>query len=371
MNNKNFETYIDYGSSKIRSVSINKNDYKNIFFYESDNYQNNSNTDDEIYKLISYVEKNTNEYLENINLMIDSSKMQAISLSLSKIFDGSILRNEDVKFLVQDARQQVLRNHFNKNIIHIIVKRYKIDNIEYSFLPENINCNVLSIDILFICLPKIYISQLKTFFSKYDVSINKIFCSSYVKSLSYKDNFDSIENICFVDIGFNKTSIIFYNNSEIIFFYILPMGSNNITKDIAKVLDLDLVNAEKIKLYFEKDKSFLIKNELSFETVLEIIISRVEEIFELTKKKIKLNVELDQFSNFSSVFIGQGSRILDNKSIKNYLSLAEIDIFHESRSNFCECIIKLNNDFNKQEVILIPKKQIKEGFFEKLFHFFR
>ena len=371
MNTKNFETYIDYGSSKFRSVSINKNDYKNTFFYESDKDQQNSNTDVEIQKLISFVEKNTNEYLENINLMIDSSKMQAISLSLSKTFDGSILRKEDVKFLVQDARQQVLRNHINKDIIHIIVKNYKIDNIEYSFLPKNINCNVLSIDILFICLPKIHIDQLKSFFIKYDISINQIFCSSYIRSLSYKDNFDTIGNICFVDIGFNKTSIIFYINSEITFFHVLPIGSNNITMDIAKVLDLDLVNAEKIKLYFEKDKSFLIKNGLSYEKVLEIILSRVEEILEFTKKNIKLNVELDQFCNFSSIFIGQGSGIFDNKSIKNFLSVLEIDIFHESRDNICECIIKLKNGSNKQEVVVVPKKQIKEGFFEKLFHFFR
>jgi cell division protein FtsA len=26
---------------------------------------------------------------------------------------------------------------------------------------------------------------------------------------------------------------------------------------------------------------------------------------------------------------------------------------------------------NKQEVVVIPKKQIKQGFFEKLFHFFK
>ena len=37
----------------------------------------------------------------------------------------------------------------------------------------------------------------------------------------------------------------------------------------------------------------------------------------------------------------------------------------------CQSGLKLLNGINKQEVVVVPKKQIKMGFFEKLFHFFR
>ena len=48
--------------------------------------------------------------------MIDSSEMLSIGISLSKKFDGSKLKKEDVQFLIQDAKQQILRNYLDKNI---------------------------------------------------------------------------------------------------------------------------------------------------------------------------------------------------------------------------------------------------------------
>ena len=72
---------------------------------------------------------------------------------------------------------------------------YKIDNIDYTFLPNNINCNLISLDILFICLPKNTIEYFKKQFLKFDISVNQIFCSTYAKSFNYKENLSLFENI--------------------------------------------------------------------------------------------------------------------------------------------------------------------------------
>ena len=39
--------------------------------------------------------------------------------------------------------------------------------------------------------------------------------------------------------------------------------------------------------------------------------------------------------------------------------------------DICESALKLTEGFNKQEVVITPKKQNKNGFFERLFHLFR
>ena len=370
MNNKNFEIYLDYGSSKIRCVAVNKNNLENKFFYESNYFYHNLNIETEIEKIISNIEKNTNEYLESINLTIDSPKMKSISLSLSKSFDGSTLKKDDVKFLIQDAKQQILRNHISQNIMHIIIRKYRIDNIEYTFLPEDINCNALSIDIIFVCLPKKIIIDLKKIFLKFDISINQIYCSSYVKSLNYKNNFDSIEDICFIDIGFNKTSIIFYSKNIINFFHTLPIGGNHITKDLSKILNLDLQTSEQIKLYFDKNKNILNEKKLSTNLVQKIIFSRIEEILELSVNSVKLNVKLDKSSQFKIILMGEGSRVLDNKCKNKISFLYKIDLLEETLEGICESALKLSNSLSKQEVLIAPKKQLNVGFFEKLFHLF-
>ena len=370
MINKKFEVYFDFGSSKIRASAFNINNEVDCFNYESNNFFDHTDIDKNIENIILNIEKKTEEYLETINLMVDSLEMLSISMSLSKNFDGSELKREDIQFLIKDAKQQISRSYPNQNIIHLIVRNYKINDIDYSFFPEGINCNLLSIEIFFICLPKKIIEYFKKIFFRFDISINKFFCSSYTKSINYKNNFPSINNISFIDIGFDRTSIISYNKDKINNYHTLPIGGNNITKDISKVLNIDLINAERIKLNLEEDEKFLIEKKLSDDLIQKIILTRIEEILELSIKLIKLNQNLEDSSQSQIFLIGGGSRVLD-KRFKNKISIKDnIKIWEETSQGICLTALKLNEGINKQEVAIIPKKQINKGFFEKLFHFF-
>ena len=57
------------------------------------------------------------------------------------------------------------------------------------------------------------------------------------------------------------------------------------------------------------------------------------------------------------------NRIICTKYVKSLVNLNDY--------NICELGLKVVEGLNKQEVVLIPKKQEKKGFFERLFHFFR
>ena len=377
MNNKNFNVCFDLGSSKIRAAAFNISDIKNSFYLESfcnSNFNTKNsdylNLESEIEKITLNLEKKTNEYLDSINLMIDTPEMFSVSLSLSKNFDNVKLKKEDVQFLIQDAKQQISKNYPDYNIMHIIIKNYKINNENFDFLSTEIDCNILSIDIIFICIPKKIIGDLKKIFSKFDVSIHQIFCSSYAKSLSYRENFKHNENVAFIDMGYNKTSINYYDKNNFIFFHTLPIGGNHITKDLSKILNIDLVIAEQIKLHFDTDKKILIEHNISLDLIRKIIFARIEEILELSIKSIGLNEDLVAINEFRLIVMGEGSKILDNK-FKDKISFSKkIDLLEETNLGICESALRISEGTNKKEVVIIPKKQTNVRFFEKLFHFF-
>ena len=83
--------------------------------------------------------------------------------------------------------------------------------------------------------------------------INKIISSSYAKSINYKDNLNLNGYTSFIDVGFNRTSIISYIDDKIISLDVLPIGGNHITKDISKILKIDLEQSEQIKLNFDQN----------------------------------------------------------------------------------------------------------------------
>jgi cell division protein FtsA len=369
MNNENFQTFFDCGSSKVRAGIFNKNNQKEVFYSESEFFTDSSSLELKIQNIISCFEKNTNEYLKNINLMIDSSKMLSIGISTSKKRDGSKLTHANVQFLVQEAKQQILKHYKDYNIAHIIINNYKIDNINHLSLPDEINCNFISLDILFICLPNELVLYFKNIFSKSNILINQIICSSYAKSINYKDKLNLSGNILFVDVGFNKTSIISCFNDKILSLDILPIGGNHITKDISKILEINLERAEQIKLNFDQNFKFKNNENISIEKLQKIIFARTEEILELSVKSAQSNSLL--LGQFKMVLMGDGSKILDNQ-YKDKISFSnDIDFLEETLETICQSGFKFGTRLNKQEVVMIAKKQIKQGFFEKLFHFFQ
>ena len=369
MNNKKFQTIFDFGSSRIRAGIFNRNNKVKAFYSESEFSTNQSNLQFKIEKIITNFEKDTNEYIDNINLMIDSPEMLSIGISISKKLDGSKLKKTNVQFLVQEAKQQILKYYMNYKIAHIIIKNYKIDDIDYSHLPGDINCNLISIDIFFICLPIELVLNLTNIFSKSNISINEIICSSYVKSISYKNYLNLTGYVSFIDVGFNKTSIICYFNGEIISLDVLPVGGHHITKDISKILDIDLEESEKIKLSFLQNYKLLNNENIFLEKLQKIIFARTEEILELSSRSIK--PKLFTLDKFKIVLTGGGSKILDNQSKKFFSSFNDINFFEEKVEDICQSGFNFGLAINKQEVVVIPKKPTKKGFFEKLFHFFR
>jgi len=71
MDNKNFQTYFDYGFSKIRAGAFNKNNQNESFYAESKFFTDHLNLELEIQKIITSFEKDTGEYIDNINLMVN------------------------------------------------------------------------------------------------------------------------------------------------------------------------------------------------------------------------------------------------------------------------------------------------------------
>ena len=368
MNSKNFQTFFDCGFSKVRAGTFNTNNNREAFYADSEFFTDKTNLDLKIQKIITSLEKESNEFIDNISLMIDSPKMLSINISLSKKLDGSKLKQANVQFLVQEAKQQILKYYENYNITHIIINNYKIDNVDYSYLPDEIKCDFISLDILFICLPTDLVLYFKNIFSKSNILIDQIICTSHAKSINYKNNLNLSGYVSFIDVGFNRTSIISYIDDKILSFDILPVGGNNITKDISKILEIDLERSEQVKISFNQNNKILNVENISIDTLQKIISARTEEILELCIRSIESNSLMVGQSKI--LLMGNGLKILDGLCKDKILYSNDIDPLEETLDDICKSGFNFTTGLNKQEVLVVPKKQIKQGFFEKLFHLF-
>ena len=168
-------------TNSIKSIFFKEFDCKTILNKKEINFQEAENI---IEKSIFEIEKLTGKFLNDIYLIVDTPDSLKFGISLLKKSDDKIIQEKDIKYLIQDGKQQILRSNINEDIIHIVVNNYVADGLEYKFLPLNKNYKKFSVNIEFICFPKILIKKFKELFNKYHISINRIICGKYVDSFN-------------------------------------------------------------------------------------------------------------------------------------------------------------------------------------------
>ena len=195
MSKKNFHIYLEFSHTELNIAAFNKInnklEYSNQKLYKS--YFNNNELNFDI--LQNFVEENIlkveeaiGEFVKDIYLMIETPQSTSINLSVLKNNEGNKITKQDVMYLIQDAKQQILKSNSAIEIIHIITENYNLDNMNHNFLPLDINCKKFSIDIKFICFPKDLLRNFEQLFLKQQIFINKFICSNYVKTFDFKNN---------------------------------------------------------------------------------------------------------------------------------------------------------------------------------------
>ena len=127
--------------------------------------------------------------------------------------------------------------------------------------------------------------------------------------------------VAVIDLGAATTSVAIYEEGDLQYVGVVPIGSNNITNDLAIVLAIAPDLAEEIKTRFitgsfHTDKSPAIKvgkhGERTFERkeVEDVVMARLEEIFDEIRKKLKA-AHYDQRLPEGIILTGGGAKMRD------------------------------------------------------------
>ena len=384
----NLDTIIDFGSKNLRLGVFDQSSER---IYSSnikiDDVLENENIDKALKKLVRDAEKELSTHLVDVNVLYDSTEFNFIDFSIKKSFDQPTLISKHYKSLVEEAKFIISENNFRDQVIHIDINNIIVDdNIKLETKFHDIKIKSLILEIKFICLKKSLIKNLSNKFKKNNLNILYIYCSSYVKSFFYKKSIDTRKYIIFLDIGYDRTSALFFNNNKLQFINSVPIGGNNITKDISKVLKLDISYSEDLKTKFNKNEteipfnkistndinlfSEISEKNISIDLLKQVIQARVDEIINISI------IQNNYFKNINSsekpkiIFIGNGSKLIsfiNNFNLKNAFS--ELIFFDESDIKICEAGINYHKS-DERSLISIEKKLKKTGFFEKFFNLF-
>lgn len=119
-----------------------------------------------------------------------------------------------------------------------------------------------------------------------------------------------------VDAGADKIDLSIFDKGYISYISSIPLGGNSITKDISICLKISRDEAEKLKIKYNTlkklgaEETIILKNsldnngEVNYNTLIDIMEARIEELFELIRGNLTENGYFDDIS--SVVLIGGG-----------------------------------------------------------------
>ena len=391
MRKDNYSTIIDFGSSELR-LGVFDDKFSKLFFQSKDISQKNNYEEylKSINFLIREAENKISTHLENITVLYDTPEIFTIDLSIKKKLDQKIIFKDICSSIILEANQLIKDCYINKKIIHLIIKKYIINDKEFLNIPHKIpKLNSVILEIKFICLPYNQYKNVFETFKKNNLKIINFFSSSLVKSFKYIDFFKENKFVAFLDIGLDRTTIIFFINQKLDCLNSIPIGGNNISKDISQIMKLSLDESEKLKKTFNKseidfsyneadssDNTDIIKKiigkDISIDLLKKVVLTRVEEIIELSFKGMNISENIAKLKDLNLVLIGNGSKIFNRNSfqIEDKYNFKEINFYEEDDLEICKASLMFEKKFKDEDPQNLKKNQKKPGIFHRFFNFF-
>ncbi len=384
MNKKKIYSIIDFGSSKIR-LSIHDNNLNEN--YSETILNNNTSISNgrckELEDLIKRTEKKISCLIEDVIILVDSSKLFSIDISLSRKLDSKDSFFKTFNTIALEAKH-IINSHYNNfDIVHITYEKYIInEKIYYEYFREDKKIDNLKIDFKLICFPKNLISSIENIFNNINIKIIKFYSSSYVKTDYYLKKLNQ-KKTSFLEIGYDRSTFLIYENERLRFIQSIPIGGHHITNDISKVFKISYLESEIIKKAFNKSETefsynkndlsnnFSVKDiidkKISINLLIKVILYRIQEILDFNFKKTKIDSLKLDLKDTNLFLIGDGSKLFNNNSfhLEDKFNFNSINFYSEIDNEICKAgLVFYHKDLDLRK---INKK--KQGIFERFFNF--
>ncbi len=280
-----------------------------------------------IQALLSEVEKISNKKINSVFINIGGSHLYVVPsdgiISVSRA--DQKISEEDIDRVLQAA--QAVNIPSNEQILNVFPREFVIDDQRNIKEPLGLTGIRLEAKVLLLCAFSPYYINLTQAVLNNKIQIDDIIPSPLASAASVLTPQQKEIGCALVDIGAATTSLAVFEEGELSHMAIFPIGSGNITNDIAIGLKIDFGIAENIKKEHgscilsdnKKEKSSLNRKKIeiidksspvsfSKKMLVDIIEPRVSEIFDLVNKELK-KIGRAQLLPAGIIITGGGAKI--------------------------------------------------------------
>ena len=238
--------------------------------------------------IVKKLENNLKTKITHVYVGVGGQSIRSVKSVNVKNLPVETTVSQDMINELMDANRNM--SYPEQEILDAATQEYKVDS-QYQIDPVGIQCTRLEGNFLNILWRKTFYRNLNKCFDNAGIAIAEMYLAPLALAESVLTTAEKRSGCMLVDLGADTTTVSVYSKNILRHLAVIPLGSNNITKDIAS-LQMEDKDAENMKIkygcaYTDNDdidntKKYPIDNDRSVDSrkFIEIVEARMLEIIE-------------------------------------------------------------------------------------------
>ena len=296
---KEFIVAIELGSSKMTGIAGQKNLDGSInvlavvkesssSFIRKGVVYNIDKTAQCLTSIIKKLENQLKTEITQVYVGVGGQSIRGVRNIISKDLPSETIVTQDMVIELMDANRNM--TYQDQEILDAAVQEYKVGS-QLQLDPVGIQATRLEGNFLNILERKSFYKNLNKCFETAGIRVAEMYLAPLALADSVLTEAEKRSGCVLVDLGADTTTVSVYSKNILRHLAVIPLGGNNITKDIA-TLQMEEIDAERMKLKYasaftdnndiDNDLKYSIDTERQIESrkFIEIVEGRLEEIIE-------------------------------------------------------------------------------------------
>ena len=296
---KEFIVAIELGSSKMTGIAGQKNLDGSInvlavvkedssSFIRKGVVYNIDKTAQCLTSIIKKLENQLKTEITQVYVGVGGQSIRSVRNVITKDLPAETIITQDMVIELMDSNRNM--KYPDQEILDAAVQEYKVDS-QYQLDPVGIQATHLEGNFLNILERKAFYRNLNKCFETAGINVAEMYLAPLALADSVLTEAEKRSGCALVDLGADTTTVSVYSKNILRHLAVIPLGGNNITKDLA-TLQIEESDAEKMKLKYasaftdnndiDNNLKYSIDAERQVESrkFIEIVEGRLEEIIE-------------------------------------------------------------------------------------------
>ena len=283
--------------------------------------------------IISRLEKQLKTGITQVYVGVGGQSIRSIRNLISKDLPDGTQVTQDMVIELMDSNRNM--KYPDQEILDAAVQEYKVDS-QYQLDPVGIQCSRIEGNFLNILQRKAFYKNLNKCFETAEINVAEMYLAPLALADSVLTEAERRSGCALVDLGADTTTVSVYSKNVLRHLAVIPLGANNITKDIAS-LQMEESDAEKMKLKYasaftdnndiDNNMKYSIDQDRQVEVrkFIEIVEGRLEEI--IANVWCQIPEEYCDKLLGGVILTGGGANLKDiEKAFQNYTHIDKIRI---------------------------------------------